>query len=98
MEAAFAVEGDGAEIILSKRDKKNVTEEFLSKIGNKISKKKGKKSPLILAEETISTIGGAIVRSIEGKMEVNNTFEARMKRLENTMRPEVADILFGEEE
>jgi len=94
-EASAAIDGNVAEIIFSENDSKFATKENLSKIGKKVSKKRDKKISLVFAKETISTIGGVIVRSKDGNMEINNTFETRIKRLEDTLRPEVAEILFG---
>jgi|BioPla2DNA2_1021312.scaffolds.fasta_scaffold00108_28 V/A-type H+-transporting ATPase subunit E len=42
----------------------------------------------------ITTIGGAIVKTTNGEIEVNNTIEARMLRFKKSLRSEVAGILF----
>jgi len=44
--------------------------------------------------ENITTIGGAIVKTKNGEIEVNNTIEARMLRFKKSLRSEVAGILF----
>ncbi len=42
----------------------------------------------------ITTIGGAIVKTKNGEIEVNNTIEARMLRFKKSLRSQVAGILF----
>ncbi len=44
--------------------------------------------------ENINTIGGVIVKTKNGEIEVNNTIEARMLRFKKSLRSEVARILF----
>lgn len=44
--------------------------------------------------EPIDTIGGAILKTSNGDIEVNNTIEARLDRFKSLLRSEVADILF----
>jgi len=48
-----------------------------------------------LAKDNISTIGGVIVRSKDRQVQVDNTFEARLTRMRDDLRIEVAKILFG---
>ena len=44
--------------------------------------------------EPIKTIGGAILKTSNGDIEVNNTIEARLERFKSILRSEVAEILF----
>ena len=44
--------------------------------------------------EPIDTIGGAILKTSNGDIEVNNTIEARLDRFKSLLRSEVAEILF----
>jgi len=44
--------------------------------------------------EPIETIGGAILKTSDGDIEVNNTIEARLERFKSILRSEVAEILF----
>ena len=45
--------------------------------------------------EPIDTIGGAIVKTEKGEIEVNNTIEARLLRNKKNLRSEVAKTLFN---
>ena len=44
--------------------------------------------------EPIDAIGGAIVKTKNGDIEVNNTIESRLDRFKSVLRSEVADVLF----
>ena len=44
--------------------------------------------------EPIDTIGGAIVKTRNGDIEVNNTIESRLDRFKSILRSEVANVLF----
>ena len=44
--------------------------------------------------EPIDTMGGAILKTSNGDIEVNNTIEARLDRFKSVLRSEVAEILF----
>ena len=44
--------------------------------------------------EPIKTIGGAVLKTSDGDIEVNNTIEARLERYKSILRSEVAEILF----
>ena len=44
--------------------------------------------------EPIDAIGGAILKTTNGDIEVNNTIEARLERYKSILRSEVAEILF----
>lgn len=44
--------------------------------------------------EPIDVIGGAVLKTSNGDIEVNNTIEARLDRFKSILRSEVAEILF----
>ena len=44
--------------------------------------------------EPIEAIGGAILKTSNGDIEVNNTIEARLERFKSILRSEVAEVLF----
>ncbi|MGN0177444.1 MAG: V-type ATP synthase subunit E [Methanobrevibacter sp.] len=44
--------------------------------------------------EPIDVIGGAILKTSNGDIEVNNTIEARLERFKSILRSEVANVLF----
>ena len=44
--------------------------------------------------EPIDAIGGAVLKTTNGEIEVNNTIDARLERYKSILRSEVAEILF----
>ena len=44
--------------------------------------------------EPIDAIGGAILKTSNGDIEVNNTIDARLERFKSILRSEVAEVLF----
>ena len=44
--------------------------------------------------EPIDAIGGAVLKTSNGDIEVNNTIEARLDRFKSMLRSEVAEVLF----
>ncbi|ACS32645.1 V-type ATP synthase subunit E [Thermococcus gammatolerans] len=59
-------------------------EEFSEKVGVEVS-----------LGEPIECIGGVLVESPDGTVRVDNTFDARIERLESELRATVAKALFG---
>jgi len=86
-EGVEAIQGD-AEVLLRKEDSRLITstmlKELSSELGFQIKKSK----------ERISAIGGVVVRSSDGRIEVDNTFETRLERQKDELRKEVAKVLF----
>ena len=42
----------------------------------------------------MNAIGGAILKTSNGDIEVNNTIDARLERFKSILRSEVANVLF----
>lgn len=89
-----SVEIGGGDLILSlKEDDIAKVNDAISSIEKNIEEKTGTKTTLEIGEN-IKTIGGAVVKTKNGDIEVNNTLEARMLRFKKVLRSEVAKILF----
>lgn len=67
----------------------------IADIEKAVSKVIGMKVSMTISKENIRSIGGVIIRTTDGVKWVDNTFEARMKRLQNKVRDTVSSILFG---
>ena len=65
--------------------------ELLKRQGDEISRKAG---IAISFGEPIKTVGGVRVRALDGTVEVDGTFEGRMKREFEALRVRVAKVLF----
>ncbi len=85
--------GGGDLIVLVKESDVTKIKGSLPSIEKNISEKTNSTTKLEIGEN-IKTVGGAIVRTKNGEIEVNNTIEARMLRYKKSLRSEVAGILF----
>lgn len=81
------------EVILSPKDKKRISHDFLKDVQKELARK-GKKVELTLSDDAREISGGFVLR--KGRVEFNNSFEAVIKMQRDVMESEVARILFGE--
>ena len=89
-----SIEIGGGELVLSLKEEDNAKiKDFIPSIEKEIEGKTGNKTTLEIGE-SINTIGGAVVKTKNGNIEVNNTIEARMLRFKKSLRSEVAHVLF----
>lgn len=65
----------------------------LNSIANEVSSDSGIETTLEIGDP-IETIGGAILKTKNGEIQVNNTIEARMLRFKKSLRSDVAKTLF----
>jgi V/A-type H+-transporting ATPase subunit E len=91
-EAALEI-GGGDLILLLKQEDEAKIKDSISEIENDVKAKTGKETNLEMGNN-INTIGGTIIKTKNGDIEVNNTIEARMLRFKKSLRSEVAHILF----
>ena len=91
-EAAIEI-GGGELIVLLKKDDLPKIEDSIASIEKDVTNKIGIKTILEIGDN-INTIGGVIVKTKNGEIEVNNTIETRLLRYKKTLRSEVAKILF----
>lgn len=91
-EAATEIGGGELMVLLKDSDVTKIRD-TLPAIAQDVATKTGKQTALELGEN-IKTIGGAVVRTKNGEIEVNNTIEARMSRFKKDLRSKVAAVLF----
>jgi len=85
------------EVLLNPRDRDLLSEGTLNRIADKIGGELGMKVSLSVSDELLTCMGGVVVRSSEGKVRVDNTFESRIERFREAVRTRVAKELFGQE-
>jgi vacuolar-type H+-ATPase subunit E/Vma4 len=89
---AEAVEAVGTVNTLVKIGFRNADKKSLQSLGQSLPK--GTK---LLAEETaIDDLGGVVASDPEGKMIFNNSFRARLERLDNELLTTISSTIFGE--
>ena len=92
MEAALEIGGGELVLFLKQEDVAKINDS-ISFLEMDIKEKTGYETKLEIGDN-INTIGGAIIKTKNGDIEVNNTIEARMLRFKKSLRSEVARILF----
>lgn len=92
IEAASEI-GGGDLIVSVKEEDVAKIKVSISSIENEVTEKTGNDTKLEIGDN-INTIGGAVVKTKNGEIEVNNTIEARLLRFKKSLRSEVARILF----
>jgi V/A-type H+-transporting ATPase subunit E len=65
--------------------------------GNLDELSKKLKVKLTLADEAETCIGGCVLKTPDGKMSYDNTFESQLQELKLVLRIRVAELLFGKE-
>ena len=91
-EAGVILGGKGLEVLLNAPD--SALPLKLDNIAKEIGEKTGFKTKLKLSKEKPEVIGGAIVRTADGKVIMDNTFDDILQRREKELRSEIAKILF----
>jgi V/A-type H+-transporting ATPase subunit E len=92
--AAAEIRATDLEILTNSRDKEFVKSR-LAELKKEISKMKGVQVSLKIGEESLNTVGGAMVRDKDKKQIFNNTYEARLTQVKKKLLGEVSDSLFG---
>ena len=85
--------GDNAlELLLTEKDAKLPLD--LNKLAKEISKKTKTNVKINLSKEKIQAIGGVILRTSDGKVIMDNTFDDMLKRKEKILNDKISKILF----
>jgi V/A-type H+-transporting ATPase subunit E len=92
-EAAVEI-GGGNIIIHTKSEDKTKIESRINDIATAVKTETGKDTSFQFGD-SIQTIGGAILKTKNGEVEINNTIESRLLRYKKFLRFEVAKILFS---
>jgi V/A-type H+-transporting ATPase subunit E len=94
--ACEIVAGDKVELAFNKRDRSKFDEKMMGKLHGFVRKRTGRDISLSPAKAAIPCLGGVIVRDLEKQVEVDNTLEAKLNRLKESIRVDVAKLLFGD--
>ncbi|MDF1540763.1 MAG: V-type ATP synthase subunit E family protein [Candidatus Thorarchaeota archaeon] len=86
---------DKVELVVPKGHESQLDAAAISKA---ISSATGLKVSATVSKENVRASGGVIIRNMDRTRWVDNTFDARMERLEKKIRDEISTILFSENE
>jgi len=92
VDAGTALNGGKLQVILNERDA-DLPLQF-DTMSKKISQETSNKTELRLSKERIAASGGALVKTLDGGVVLDNTFEAILKRSEKDLRLKIAKVLF----
>jgi len=81
---------DSVRIVLNEKDRPLFDRKFHKALSNGLDRP----ITLTLSQETHEASGGAIVQSEDGSVSFDNTFEARLERMKDALRGEVAEVIF----
>jgi len=92
LDAGIVLGGGKLEVSLNERD--SALPLKFSMLAKAIAGKTGKKTQIKRSKEKIEAFGGAVVKTVDGRIVADNTFEATLKRRERNLRFKIAKILF----
>lgn len=93
-ESVLSSSAESLEVLFDPRDKGLVPEDGLNKIAQEAGPDLGMTISLSVSAEELSCLGGVVVKSADGKVRIDNTFEARIDRFRDNIRTLVAKELF----
>jgi len=96
-ESVMASDAESLEVIATPRDRQLLSQKTLDKIAGQAGTESGRSIALRISGDELNALGGVVVRSSDGKVRVDNTFESRMERFRETIRTQVAKELFPRE-
>ena len=94
VESIAATDTNDLEVLVREPDRSLLTPEFFSAAATEGSRVTGRSIKLTLGTEAVAAAGGAMVRSLDGRVRVDNTFKARTTRFMDAIRTRVAKELF----
>jgi len=94
VESIAAADCDELDVQVRQADRALLTDDVLEAVAAEAGRAAGRTVSLALSPETIAASGGAVLRSRDGRVRVDNTFEARTARFMDAIRTRVAKELF----
>ncbi len=92
LDAGIALGGGKLEVSLNTRD--SVLPLKFTTLAKAIVEKSGNKTQIKLSRENLEVFGGVVVKKMDRRIVVDNSFEAILKRRERDLRFKIAKILF----
>ena len=94
--ASEIVAGNKLELVFNQRDSRTFNKHLLGELTGFVRKRTGRDISLAITDETIQCLGGVVVKDVERQVEVDHTLETKLDRLRESVRVDVAKILFGD--
>ncbi|KXB02173.1 hypothetical protein AKJ44_01215 [candidate division MSBL1 archaeon SCGC-AAA261F17] len=90
----IAAGGGSLEVLVLRKDKELLSDDRVKELSKQISKETSEETSLNVLAKLTNATGGAIVQKSDGSIRCNNTFEARLERMKDSLRTEIAGMLF----
>jgi len=92
IEAGVILGGNKIEVLLNEEDSKLPLN--FSKITKRVSSRTKTEVKMSLSKEKIQVIGGVVLRTIDGKVMMDNTFDDILRQKEKILKDKISKILF----
>lgn len=87
-EAVKKIDSEQTVVYVNSKDQKLLENGVIEKLSKKLEKN------MTLANETVKCLGGCVVKTPDGKLSHDNTFEKRLQALKPNLRIKIAKMLF----
>jgi vacuolar-type H+-ATPase subunit E/Vma4 len=94
VQAGIVLGGGSIQVALNEHDSKLPLK--FDKLAKEIEAKTGAKTRLEVSRERLHVSGGVALKTPDGKVVVDNTFETILRRREIDLKPRIAKVLFKE--
>lgn len=92
-ESSLAMDGGSLTVHLRSDDKSLLTKENLQQIASEISKATGNQTEFVVSKSDLDCLGGLKLVRDDNRLFIDNTFEARLNRLDDDIRSVLSSIL-----
>ena len=92
IEAGVILGGNKIEVLLNEEDSKLPLN--FNKITKRVSSRTKTEVKMSLSKEKIQVIGGVVLKTKDGKVIMDNTFEDILKQREKSLKAKISKILF----
>jgi len=95
-EAAVTLKEPELKLYCRKEDRSILTKQFLDNIVGKLKKDRKFAVKFNVSDSNIKGMGGVIIKTSDGKISINNTYERRIERFFEELRRELSSMLIQE--
>jgi len=92
VQAGTVLRGGSIQVTLNERDSNLPLK--LDRLAKEIERETGAKTRLEISKEKLNVSGGVSLKTPDGKVVVDNTFETILRRREIDLKPKIAKVLF----
>jgi len=95
-EGVMAIGKEVGTMVLNRMDREVFGGEKMRWLEKQVAERLGRDVQLVLSDQLVEASGGVLIRSEDDRISFDNTFEARLERMRDDLRGDVARVLFGQ--